>query len=135
MNDDVVFWTWINDTTLGMVTDRDVHHWKVIEGQQAPVKVSTRLILPSCLGNGALEPGIDPRSSTDTHLWQTTKSSTTGPRVTAHGLSLSVSRPTPLLANQDPTRSRSKVLCNYTRLSEAFPSLSRVTQRHSPRSN
>ncbi|KAK1921835.1 hypothetical protein DB88DRAFT_499360 [Papiliotrema laurentii] len=42
MNDDVVFWTWINDTTLGMVTDRDVHHWKVIEGQQAPVKIFDR---------------------------------------------------------------------------------------------
>ncbi len=39
MNDDVVFWTWINDTTLGMVTDREVYHWKVIEGQQAPQKV------------------------------------------------------------------------------------------------
>ncbi|ORY30240.1 hypothetical protein BCR39DRAFT_530157 [Naematelia encephala] len=42
MNEDVTFWTWINDTTLGLVTDREVHHWKVIEGQAAPQKVFDR---------------------------------------------------------------------------------------------
>lgn len=40
MNEDVTFWTWINDTTLGIVTDREVYHWKVIEGQATPTKVS-----------------------------------------------------------------------------------------------
>jgi clathrin heavy chain len=40
MNEDVGFWTWINDSTLGLVTDREVLHWKVIEGQAAPTKVS-----------------------------------------------------------------------------------------------
>ena len=43
MNDDVTFWTWINDSTLGLVTEREVHHWKVMEGQQAPSKVSFRV--------------------------------------------------------------------------------------------
>ncbi|GFZ51649.1 LOW QUALITY PROTEIN: Clathrin heavy chain [Saitozyma sp. JCM 24511] len=42
MNDDVTFWTWISDSTLGMVTEREVHHWKVIEGQAAPQKVFDR---------------------------------------------------------------------------------------------
>lgn len=40
MNDDIPYWTWINDTTLGIVTDREVYHWKVMEGQTAPTKVS-----------------------------------------------------------------------------------------------
>jgi clathrin heavy chain len=40
MNDDVTFWTWITDSTLGLVTEREVHHWKVMDGQQAPSKVS-----------------------------------------------------------------------------------------------
>ncbi|KAL7419060.1 Clathrin heavy chain [Cryptotrichosporon argae] len=42
MNEDVTFWTWINPSTLGLVTDREVQHWKVIEGQQAPAKVFDR---------------------------------------------------------------------------------------------
>ncbi|RSH92447.1 hypothetical protein EHS25_008863 [Saitozyma podzolica] len=42
MNDDVTFWTWISDSTLGMVTEREVFHWKVIEGQAAPQKVFDR---------------------------------------------------------------------------------------------
>jgi clathrin heavy chain len=40
MNDDVVFWTWISESTLGMVTEREVLHWKVMDGQAAPTKVS-----------------------------------------------------------------------------------------------
>jgi len=40
MNEDVVFWTWISDTTLGLVTEREVLHWKVMDGQAAPTKVS-----------------------------------------------------------------------------------------------
>jgi len=41
MNEDVVFWTWISDSTLGLVTEKEVLHWKVMEGQAAPTKVST----------------------------------------------------------------------------------------------
>lgn len=40
MNDDIPYWTWVNDTTLGIVTDREVYHWKVMEGQTSPTKVS-----------------------------------------------------------------------------------------------
>lgn len=42
MNEDVTFWKWINDTTLGMVTERSVYHWKVTEGQAAPQKIFDR---------------------------------------------------------------------------------------------
>ena len=40
VNEDVSLWKWISDTTIGLVTDRDVQHWKVVEGQAAPTKVS-----------------------------------------------------------------------------------------------
>jgi clathrin heavy chain len=39
MDDDVPFWTWISDTTLGLVTERDVQHWNVVGGEAAPRKV------------------------------------------------------------------------------------------------
>jgi clathrin heavy chain len=40
MNEDVIYWAWINENTLGIVTEREVHHWNVIEGQAGPKKVS-----------------------------------------------------------------------------------------------
>jgi clathrin heavy chain len=43
MNEDVTFWSWVNDSTIGMVTETSVYHWKVIEGQAAPSKVSSTL--------------------------------------------------------------------------------------------
>jgi clathrin heavy chain len=46
MNDDIPFWTWVNDTTLGIVTDREVYHWKVMEGQTAPTKVRRGQLTP-----------------------------------------------------------------------------------------
>ncbi|ODO11264.1 hypothetical protein I350_00039 [Cryptococcus amylolentus CBS 6273] len=42
MNEDVTFWRWINPTTLGIVTEREVWHWKVIDGEAAPKKVFDR---------------------------------------------------------------------------------------------
>ncbi|OCF71038.1 clathrin heavy chain [Kwoniella mangroviensis CBS 8886] len=42
MNEDVTFWTWINDTTIGIVTEREVYHWKVMDGQAAPTKIFDR---------------------------------------------------------------------------------------------
>jgi len=39
MNEDVTFWTWVSDSMLGLVTEREVFHWKVMEGQAAPSKV------------------------------------------------------------------------------------------------
>ncbi|WVQ80099.1 hypothetical protein IAT38_002200 [Cryptococcus sp. DSM 104549] len=42
MNEDVIFWTWIDNVTLGIVTEREVFHWKVMDGQAAPTKVFDR---------------------------------------------------------------------------------------------
>jgi len=43
MGVDVIYWTWINDTTLGLVTELEVLHWKVMEGEASPSKVSFRV--------------------------------------------------------------------------------------------
>lgn len=43
MNEDVVFWKWFSDTTLGLVTDTTVYHWDVFDpNQAAPVEVFKR---------------------------------------------------------------------------------------------
>ncbi|KAL1407009.1 Clathrin heavy chain [Vanrija albida] len=42
MNEDVIYWAWINENVLGIVTEREVHHWNVIEGQAAPKKIFDR---------------------------------------------------------------------------------------------
>lgn len=43
MNEDVNFWKWISDSTLGLVTTTSVYHWDVYDaGQDAPVKVFER---------------------------------------------------------------------------------------------
>ncbi|KAL8349464.1 hypothetical protein RB598_005038 [Gaeumannomyces tritici] len=43
MNEDVVFWKWISDTTIGLVTDAAVYHWDVFDpNQAAPVKMFAR---------------------------------------------------------------------------------------------
>lgn len=43
MNEDVVFWKWFNDTSLGLVTDTSVYHWNIFDpNQAAPVKVFDR---------------------------------------------------------------------------------------------
>lgn len=43
MNEDVVFWKWISDTTIGLVTDAAVYHWDVFDANQAtPVKQFAR---------------------------------------------------------------------------------------------
>ncbi|KAJ5895242.1 clathrin heavy chain [Penicillium taxi] len=44
MNEDIVYWTWLSETTLGLVTDKSVFHWDVYDSaQQNPVKVFDRL--------------------------------------------------------------------------------------------
>lgn len=58
MNEDVTFWAWINDTTLGMVTEHTVYHWKVMEGQAAPQKVFDRHA--SLAGNQIINYRISP---------------------------------------------------------------------------
>lgn len=43
MNEDVVFWKWFSETTLGLVTDTTVYHWDVFDpNQQSPVEVFKR---------------------------------------------------------------------------------------------
>jgi len=41
MHEDVAFWKWISNTTLGIVTDTAVYHWSAT-GEAAPVKVFDR---------------------------------------------------------------------------------------------
>ncbi len=43
MNEDVVFWKWISETTLGLVTDTAVYHWDIFDSTQAsPVEAFKR---------------------------------------------------------------------------------------------
>ncbi|KAK8050053.1 clathrin heavy chain [Apiospora phragmitis] len=43
MNEDVVFWKWISESTLGLVTDTAVFHWDIYDATQAaPVEVFKR---------------------------------------------------------------------------------------------
>lgn len=43
MSEDVSFWKWVSDTTLGLVTESSIYHWNVFDQTQAaPVKVFDR---------------------------------------------------------------------------------------------
>lgn len=43
MNEDVVFWKWITESSLGLVTDAAIYHWDVFdETQPNPVKITDR---------------------------------------------------------------------------------------------
>lgn len=43
MNEDVVFWKWFSETSLGLVTDSSVYHWNVFDPtQNSPVKMFDR---------------------------------------------------------------------------------------------
>jgi clathrin heavy chain len=43
MNEDVMFWKWISETTIGLVSDQAVYHWDVFDpNQAAPVKIFVR---------------------------------------------------------------------------------------------
>jgi len=43
MNEDVVFWKFFNESTLGLVTDTSVYHWNIFDqNQSAPQKVFDR---------------------------------------------------------------------------------------------
>lgn len=45
MNEDVVFWKWFSERSLGMVTDSSVYHWDVFDPtQSAPVKMFERQV-------------------------------------------------------------------------------------------
>ena len=43
LSEDVVFWKFINENTLGLVTDTSVYHWNIFDqSQTAPVKMFER---------------------------------------------------------------------------------------------
>lgn len=43
MSEDVQFWKWISESTLGLITPSSVYHWDVYDaGQDAPVKMFER---------------------------------------------------------------------------------------------
>lgn len=43
MNEDIVFWKWFSDRSLGLVTDTSVYHWDIFDPSQAsPSKVFDR---------------------------------------------------------------------------------------------
>ncbi len=43
MNEDVVFWKWFSETSLGLITDSTVYHWDVFDpNQQSPVEMFKR---------------------------------------------------------------------------------------------
>ena len=43
MTEDVVFWKWISETTLGLVTEGGVYHWNVVDSSSAaPTKMFER---------------------------------------------------------------------------------------------
>jgi clathrin heavy chain len=43
MNEDVMFWKWISETTIGLVSDQAVYHWDVFDpNQAAPTKIFVR---------------------------------------------------------------------------------------------
>lgn len=43
MNEDVVYWKWISDSALGMVTDSAVFHWKIFDAANSvPQKLFDR---------------------------------------------------------------------------------------------
>lgn len=119
MSEDVVFWKWISETTIGMVTDRSVYHWDVFDPNQAvPVKVFDR------------NPNLAVRSS---HCWRVfvkmltwadraIKSSTTEPAPTASGWLWSAFR-----HNKTGWSER----CSCTRETAASARRSRVMRRRS----
>lgn len=42
MNEDVVFWKWVSDTTIGMVTESAVYHWTIADQTSPPQKIFDR---------------------------------------------------------------------------------------------
>jgi len=43
MNEDVTFWKWISETSIGLVTESAVYHWDVFDSNQAaPVEIFKR---------------------------------------------------------------------------------------------
>lgn len=44
MNEDVVYWKWFSEKSLGLVTESSVYHWDVFDPTQSqPIKIFDRL--------------------------------------------------------------------------------------------
>lgn len=44
MHEEIIFWKWFSETSIGLVTETSVYHWNVFEPtQQYPVKVFDRV--------------------------------------------------------------------------------------------
>ena len=41
-NEDVVFWKWVTESTIGMVTDTAVYHWTISDPNSPPTKIFDR---------------------------------------------------------------------------------------------
>lgn len=41
-SEDIVFWKWVSDTRIGIVTDTAVYHWTIADTTSAPAKVFDR---------------------------------------------------------------------------------------------
>ena len=41
-NEDIVFWKWISETAIGMVTETSVYHWSIVDQTSPPQKVFDR---------------------------------------------------------------------------------------------
>ncbi len=41
-NEDVVFWKWVSDTTIGLVTETSVLHWSISDTTSPPLKIFDR---------------------------------------------------------------------------------------------
>ena len=41
-NEDIVFWKWVSDTTIGLVSETSVYHWSISDQTTAPQKVFDR---------------------------------------------------------------------------------------------
>jgi clathrin heavy chain len=57
MNEDVVFWKWFSEESLGLVTETSVYHWNVYDAtQNAPVKMFDRNqnLAVRCIPSGEL---------------------------------------------------------------------------------
>jgi clathrin heavy chain len=57
MNEDIVFWKWYNENSLGLVTETSVYHWNIFDAtQSSPVKIFERNSNLSVSGSTPLLP-------------------------------------------------------------------------------
>ncbi|CAN6674591.1 clathrin heavy chain [Trichomonascus vanleenenianus] len=43
LNEDVVYWRWVSESKLGLITDRSIYHWDIYDqAQEAPVRIADR---------------------------------------------------------------------------------------------